>query len=546
MKKIISVLLIMAMLLTITACNNNTSEKINCSNCGENISRDADVCEFCGAEVVATDNSSEESSSDEASSQGGPSSTASTNSSSTGKPSGNNSSTGTQTSSPSGNGTSDQQSSSSETSSPSDSGDNDTPSSDNSSQDTSSSTSSNDTEPTVDTGLPRIGNIYITTRQTAPEEYTNATIRADWEGAELSSTTVQIKLRGNTSAEVDKKSYNIKFSKKTSFMGMGQGRKWSLLANPFDKSLLRISLAFDYAKNIGLPFVSDHRVCNLWVNNKFMGVYIAMEPITDSEERVDIDVTKGDAVFECDDEREEEGSVYLTTDVLGLRFQINEPENPTSAQVKQFKTFWDEASRAVKSLNHEEYEKYIDVESFVNLYIFEEVVKDIDFNRFSTRYVLKDGKLYAGPPWDLDLSMGNVSREFDQDNYYRYHNRKGMGNRSGDSTQGLWAQTRFYEWLCKDPYFMNLVKARWEELKPITENLITENSLGMSQIDRYLETYEDAYRSNFSRYGGAGWSITDPGCLYCDQSLSVNYTGNVNELRTWLEDRIAWLDKQFS
>lgn len=542
MKRIISVLLIIAMLLTITACNNNDTKKISCSTCGESINRDADVCEFCGAEVVATDTSSDETSSDTGSSEDGNSSNASTNSSSSGS-SGNNSSSGTNTSSDKS--PSSQTGSSSNTSSSGNSGSNSTPSSDNSSQVTSSSTSAGDTDTTVNTGLSKIGNIYITTRDTEPDEYITAAIKADWEGAELASTAIQIKLRGNTSKEVQKKSYNIKFSKKTNFMGMGEGKKWSLLANPFDKSLLRISLAFDYAKNIGLPYVSDHRVCNLWVNNKFMGVYIAIEPITDSKERIDIDVTKGDAVFECDDERNEEGSVYFTTDVLGLRFQINEPENASSAQIKQFKTFWDETSRAVKSLNHEEYEKYIDLESFVNFYIFQEVVKDIDFNRFSTRYVLKDGKLYAGPPWDLDLSMGNVSENFDQDNYYRYHNKMGLGNGSWDSTQGLWAQTRLYEWLCKDPYFMNLVKERWEELKPITENLVSDNSLGMNQIDRYLETYESAYRSNFSKFGGAGWDITKPGCLYSDQSLSVNYTANVNELRIWLENRIAWLDKQF-
>lgn len=539
MKRIISVLLIIAMIFSLAGCANNNDAKINCSNCGESISKDAAVCEFCGAEADFTDNQSDETSSDAGSSEN-TASTPSTenNSSASSKPSSTSSSSGA--SSSVGNGSSAVTSSSASTGTSSGTSSTIT----NSSSSITTSSSSGNVE-TSTHGLGEIGNIYITTRDTEPEEYISASIRADWEGAELSATVIQIKLRGNTSKESDKKSYNIKFTQKTYFMGMGEGKKWSLLANPFDKSLLRISLAFDYAKNIGLPYVSDHRVCNLWVNNKFMGVYIVIEPITDSKERVDIDVTAGDAIFECDDERNEEGSVYFTTDVLGLRFQINEPETPTDAQVKQFKDFWDAATVAVQSLNHENYEKYIDIDSFVNFYIFAEVVKDIDFNRFSTRYVLKDGKLYAGPPWDLDLSMGNVSEKFDQDNYYRYHNRMGMGNNSGDSTQGLWAQIRLYEYLCKDPYFMNLVKARWQELLPLTENLVTENSLGISQIDRYLEAYEDDYRKNFSKFGGAGWDITKPGCLYCDQSLSVNYSGNVNELRVWLENRIAWLDTQF-
>ncbi|MBQ2668614.1 MAG: CotH kinase family protein [Clostridia bacterium] len=392
--------------------------------------------------------------------------------------------------------------------------------------------------------LPELGNIYLETDGREPWEYTRASIRADWTGAEMPKQHVQIKLRGNSSTQSPKKSYNIKFSEKMRFMGLGEGKKWSLLASPYDKSLLRISLAFDYAENIGLPYVPDSRLCKLWLDGKYMGIYTVMEPIGDGKDRIDIDVKEGDAIFECDADRWEEGVMYIHPQNLNLRFQINEPETMTDLQAALYADKLDQIYTAVRTMDHTVYEEYIDIDSFVNFYIFQELVKDIDFNRFSTRYFLKNGKLYAGPPWDLDLSMGNVSRVVNEIGYHRYHNKRGFGSESEKSTDALWAQTGYYEWLCQDEYFRDLVRARWQELKPITENLVIDNEEGRNQIDRYLEMYGEELQNNYGPET-TGWAVWLQDGTYADQSVAVDYEGNVEELRTWLTERIAWLDTQF-
>lgn len=398
-------------------------------------------------------------------------------------------------------------------------------------------------KPFYEDELPAMGNIYLTTGSEPGDSYSKATVRVDWEEGGLEEQEIQIKLRGNSSTQVDKKSYNIKFAEQTSFMNMGEGKKWSLLANPFDKSLMRIGLAFEYAEALGIPYVSQYRYCKLWLNDRYMGIYIAIEPIGDGTDRIDIDVTKGDAIFECDYDRYEDGITYITA-YPDIRMQINEPEVPTADQVKEFETFMYMVYNAVATRDYTVYGEMIDIDSFVNFYIFNEVVKDVDFGEFSTRYYIKDGKLYAGPPWDLDLSMGNVSRVYDDPKYHRYFNKNGYGNQSEDSTEELWILGNYYGMLMQDAYFRDRVYERWQEMLPVTQNLFEENKLGESLMDRYLAAYQEDFLTNYGPEN-TGWVIWYQDGTYADQSVPVDYDGNVDELRTWLSKRVAWLDTQF-
>jgi hypothetical protein len=115
---------------------------------------------------------------------------------------------------------------------------------------------------------------------------------------------------------------------------MEEGKKWSLLADPFDKSLLRPILAMEYAQALGIPFTSQVRLCRVWLNGKYRGVYTAVEPVDVKENRVEIDLDAGDFLFErnYNDIREEEGITYFKTN-YGLRFELNEPEVPTAEQL---------------------------------------------------------------------------------------------------------------------------------------------------------------------------------------------------------------------
>ena len=227
---------------------------------------------------------------------------------------------------------------------------------------------------------------------------------------------------------------------------------------------------------------------------------------------------------------------------------MNEPEEPNDEEKKRITDWLNEAEKAIVTSNHEEYEKYIDIDSFVNYYIFEEVTKNVDLGRLSTRYFCKDGKLYAGPPWDMDLTMGNVSVTHTETIYKKYNN-NGYGTKSGKSYEGLWVQNvNWYKWLCKDEYFMDLVKARWNELLPVTENLVYSTENKLNRIDWLLEEYLDAFERNYTSKseGGAGWKVNRQELLIDYDYPGATYMENVEQLKEWLKLRIEWLDNEFN
>lgn len=394
--------------------------------------------------------------------------------------------------------------------------------------------------------LPSMAEIHINCEEMPGEDYTDAKVTVSWgeDDAEpgLSDAQAEIKLRGNSSKDAVKKAYTIKLEEETAFLDMDSGRKWALISNPFDKSLIRPALGFAYASAMGIEGTPDIRLCQVWLNDRYMGVYTAAEPVESGDGRVGIDTENGDFLLERNLDRTEDDKTYVTSS-HGFRFEVNEPEKIDEGTYEQCETLLRQAEEAIISQEHREYEKYIDVDSFVDFYIFNEMVKDIDFGEFSTRYYFRDGVLYAGPPWDLDLTMGNVSAEKDEEKYKNYNNSILEDEIDAidfyGSSEGLWAYGKdYYAWLCQDPWFMDKVNKHWKEIREITENLAVDNDLGTSHIDRYMRAYEEDLAADFNMYSGqlhvSEW-----------QEPVDTYMGNVEMLRRWLIMRIEYLDAEF-
>ena len=144
----------------------------------------------------------------------------------------------------------------------------------------------------------------------------------------------------------------------------------------------------------------------------------------------------------------------------------------------------------------ESVERYADIESFVNYYVLSELVKDVDFVTSSMYFYIKDNRIYAGPVWDFDLSMGNVKIKY----YPSYNN-------SEYDYEGFYCQQLWFMYLMQIPEFEEKVKIRFNELQPWIENLTTDNELGTNRIDDALKRYEMGIENNYTiwkegkRYG---------------------------------------------
>lgn len=343
----------------------------------------------------------------------------------------------------------------------------------------------------------------------------------------------QVKIRGNSTAGGEKKPYNIRFSKKTDLFGSGAAKTYCLLANCFDPTLMRNSLALSLAKTMGLPMTPDFRQAEVYMDGVFMGSYQITGKIEAGKGRVDIDVEKGDFLLECERERVEDGVTYVT--VGGFRFSISEPEEPDEEQLAHIQKVLDELYETCGSGNYDLIQKKIDTDSFAKYYVLNEYFKSLDYGYSSTYFYCKDGKLYAGPVWDYDLSSGNVSG----DKFFAYNVEAGQVNTGKTGTTGLFSVQCWYSLLCKNRLFRDDIRDAFEKYSPDMKKIYEPDG----GIDACLSLYGSLYERNYAPVsdGGAGWVVSkDYSGL--QRTPDQTFTENVEYLRTWLSNRFKWLE----
>ena len=378
--------------------------------------------------------------------------------------------------------------------------------------------------------------IFITTQTNVTRDYCAAAVRViDKKGGtepELSDTGAKVKIRGNSTSSGAKKPFNIKFSSKTDLLGMGKNKKWCLLANCYEKTLLRNQTVLDFSAAIGLAYTPKYRVCDVYLNEKFLGSYLVTDAIGASKTRVDIDTDANEFILERDSYTDE-GTTYFTTDIYGIRFGINEPDEQTAEQKAWLFDFVAKAERALAGGSLEEIEKYFDVDSMVDFYIVLEYFKNVDVGTGSTRCYIKNARIYGGPVWDFDLSAGNCSSD-----YYRDYNNVGT---SGNSWEGLWCERMWFRPLLSVPSVREKLAARYAELQDEIINLYADNTLGGNYIDRMLAEYGASFRRNYKE---AGWSDSVRYNVF-ERTPDKGYEANLAYYRAWLEKRNEWLKAEW-
>ena len=139
--------------------------------------------------------------------------------------------------------------------------------------------------------------------------------------AEANGMPAEIKLRGNSTKESEKKSFNIKFEEPQEMLGMEPGKKWCVIGQPFDKSLIRTVIGFDYAAALGIKHTPQARLCDVWIGDRYMGVYTVSAPV---------EVPDAQFLLERNFDRVESDKAYVES-LSGIRFEFNEPETPNGA-----------------------------------------------------------------------------------------------------------------------------------------------------------------------------------------------------------------------
>ncbi len=358
--------------------------------------------------------------------------------------------------------------------------------------------------------------------------YVNAQITiTDTDGSALSGS-VLFKVRGNSSAmdPISKKSFTVKFDKKKNVLGMGSGKKWVLQANCFDPTLLRNYIVFELGRELGLPYTSEQRFAELWLDGQYRGCYTVYEPVGEGKDRVDIDIKsndgKKDFLLEYEASRVEDDVTYITPG--GLRFALSDPDEPTDDQVAYIDSVMTDVVNTIKGGNEAAIRKAIDVDSFAKLYLLNEYAKTADFGLTSVFFFYKDGVLYAGPPWDYDLALGNINGELSS------------STAKVASSEGIIQSSKtFYRWLIGKPWFDKEVKRAYADHYDYFESISSDSGV----LDTLRTENAELFARNFTVWNPGRW------WLNYQKHPFATYDENYQFLKTWCAERNSYLTSYY-
>ncbi len=342
----------------------------------------------------------------------------------------------------------------------------------------------------------KIPAIYIDTENKVPITSNSLTVEATLtlDGrntgyVNMGANAIKIRGRGHSTWKLDKKPYQIKFEEKTSVMGMTEAKRYILLANYSDKSLLRNHTAFAMAKTLNnLPFVPHAEPVDVYLNGTYMGVYSICEKIEMKKGRVEVemgDETSANTgylleVGGFDDE--DDGYAFNTDCLKDVVVKTPEYELINAEQKKYIEQYVKDAEKAVKKLSN--YEEYIDIPSLIDWFILHELTYNLDscFNKSCYMVKAANGKLQMGPPWGFDTAFGNFI--YDNPNYDGWAS---VGSSDGSS----YIKETWMNYLLSDSKFNTKLKQRWAEKKDTLVNTAlaeietTKNKIYKSQMDNF-------------------------------------------------------------
>jgi len=370
---------------------------------------------------------------------------------------------------------------------------------------------------------------------------------------------IGIEIRGSSSQSFPKKQYGLELRNNLGeginapLLGMPAEEDWVLFAPYNDKSLMRDALAYKLGRDLGW-YAPRTRFCEVVINGEYQGIYVLIEKIKRDKNRVDVNKLNPDEISGDNltggylikiDKNTGSGnggwtSTFLPPNRSNIQTIFFQYDYPKAADIApQQKTYIKdlmasfESTLAGTNFNDpvQGYTRYIDVDSFIDFYIANEVGKNVDGYRLSTYlYKQKDsdgGKLHMGPIWDFNLGFGNA-------NYCTKGNPEGwVTNFNTICPQDFWLIPFWWNRLNQDGVYRSKMAARWAELR--ADKFQTNRITGY--IDSvYMVLNAESQQRNFQRWPVLGQYV------WPNYFVGSSFLEEVNWLKSWVTNRLNWMD----
>ena len=342
----------------------------------------------------------------------------------------------------------------------------------------------------------------------------------------IDGSSIRIRGRGNSTWFNPKKPFQIRFDTKTSVLGMPEDKRWVLLAEYSDKTMLRNKITYEMGAMSILDYTPTGEFVELFLNNVHQGTYLLAQKVEETNNRVQL----GDNgyLIEIDQNyRVDPDDVFFMPTIFTQIYTSNvfNIKHPTtmygSAEFELIEQHINNFESALFGPNFTDsntgYRAYIDMDSFVDWFLINEISKTVDAQWFSSIYFtyVPGEKIKMGPLWDFDLSYGNV--DYADPQY----------------PEGFWVKDN--PWISRmfeDPYFVSLVEDRF---------VYYYNNLGHFNevIDNNSAYIENSQTVNYEIWETLGTYVW-PNPIWFN-----TYDEEVTHLKQWLSARLNWLAQEF-
>ena len=358
----------------------------------------------------------------------------------------------------------------------------------------------------------------------------------DYDGA------IKIEYRGSSSSLLDKKQYaftpydELGAKNNVSLLDMPKENDWILNGLAYDDSYMRDFISYKLSNFTG-NYASRGRYCEVVLNGDFRGIYVLQEKLKADNNRIDINKIKetdltfpkltGGYVTKTDKTEGSDFAAWSMDNYGGYQSNfIHEHPKPTTVQSEQheyikneFEILQEKIATPSNSSISNGYPSTIDIPSFIDFMILNELASNADGYEFSTFFHKdRNGKLRAGPIWDFNLTFGNDLFFWGLD---RSHT--DIWQFDDDGNEG----PKFWKDLFDDAVFKCYLTKRWQELTALGMPL---NSIEIfAFIDVTTTLISEAVERQETMSGTTG-----------------EFVDQISEMKTFISDRIEWMSSQLT
>lgn len=377
------------------------------------------------------------------------------------------------------------------------------------------------------------------------EMLSNITVTYDG-GSRIQEYPITVRGRGNASWNFPKKPWRFKFTdgshrifKGSSIESPAKAKKWTLINNYGDKTLMRNCLAFEVSKRIGALYTPYCQPVDVIMNGEYKGCYQLCDQVSVDKNRVPVtemeiwdneepDLTGG-YLIEIDAYAGQEANCFNSSRSVPVTIKHPDEDDITIQQYNYIQGYFNLMESTAFSSNYTDpengYRKYIDMESFLKHFIIGEFSGNMD--TYWSTYMYKernDDQFHVSPSWDFDLAFDNDLRIYplNERSEWVYCGGSAAGNMKS-----------FVSRLLNDNATSRQLKQLWKDNRK--EGLLDEESL-VAYIDSMAQEIGASQRLNFIR-----WPILNS-IVHQNVSALGSFEAEVDVLRNYIPTRLAWID----